>query len=126
MPRKMSDVARELEDLARLPPGITRDMMPADWVPPPLPHGITIKVDPRTDNIIVANEDLGFCVTRRAIADNIHLPLFRPALAQLVEILSDPVLMARVKEASISDHLAFRKADDLKHLPSPTVFDGAR
>jgi len=128
MPRKMSDVVRELEDLAALPPGITRDMMPADWVPPPLPHGITIEADPLTDNILVGNEALRFCITRNVIEDNLHLPLFRAGVTRLVGILSDPVLMARVKEASISNHLArFQKAEDLKLPPSSTtVFDGAR
>ena len=98
MPKKMSDVVRELEDVAMLPPGFTRSMMPADWVPPPLPHGITIEADSRTDNILVGNGDLRFCITRNAIDDNIHLPLFRTGLERLIEVLSDPAEMSRLKE----------------------------
>jgi hypothetical protein len=121
MPKKMSDVVRELEDVAMLPPGFTRGMMPADWVPPPLPHGITIEADPLTDNILVANEALGFCISRAAIDDNIYLPMFRESLAQLVDTLGDPALTRSVQEAAgvkvqFMTHLAtFEKAEDLKH-----------
>jgi hypothetical protein len=95
---RIDDIARELLYIAALPPGVTRDMMPADWCPPPLPHGITIRVDWVADIIIVANDDLGFCITRNAIDDNIHLPIFRTGLERLIEVLSDPAEMSRLKE----------------------------
>lgn len=49
-----------------------------------LPCGISIWLDRRTNNIVVANDQLGFCVTERAVRDGLHSTQFAPALAGLI------------------------------------------
>lgn len=57
---------------------------------PNLPHGIVIYVDKRTDNILVGNEDLAFCVTRKAVERGMHLHQFKPTLDKLIALLDSP------------------------------------
>ena len=46
-----------------------------------LPDGVRAWVDPQgTDNIIVGNDVLGFCVTRKHIDDNQHMQFVKETL----------------------------------------------
>lgn len=54
----------------------------------PLRAGYYVKLDKKTDNIIIANERLGFCITKHYVEDNpeTYLESAQIYLAQLVNI----------------------------------------
>lgn len=65
-----------------------------------LPLGISITIDYVTDNILVGNDDVGFCITRANIDDNLYLAIYDETLPRLIEIASDPALIKAVTETS--------------------------
>jgi hypothetical protein len=66
MPKTLNDVRNDLLKLC------------------PLPEGYSITCDYRTDNLLVDGPTLGFCVTRKAIDDNLHTRWFGPSVALLI------------------------------------------
>jgi len=57
---------------------------------PELPYGISIKRDLKTDNLLVGNDDIGFCITLKAIQSGIHLSQYEPTLDRLIAVIEDP------------------------------------
>lgn len=64
-----------------------------------MPHDIRLWVDRGTDNVLVCNRQLGFCVTRQAMRDGLHKQAFLSTLKVMVETLNDPVELARAQRA---------------------------
>lgn len=56
---------------------------------PNLPHGIKITVDKKTRNLLVANDDLGFAITNKAISQGLHLAQFDPCVDHLIRLLDE-------------------------------------
>lgn len=62
-----------------------------------LPHGIWIRPDHSTGNILVTNEEVGFCVTAQAMKDGLYKTQFPAALKFLINIAADPEKIEEVK-----------------------------
>jgi hypothetical protein len=61
-----------------------------------LPAGYYIKLDTATDNILVLNQRLGFCLTGRYVKDHpnqTYLPAVQKNLEHLKRVTNDPELV---------------------------------
>lgn len=64
-----------------------------------LPAGYYVKLDTQTDNILIANERLGFCVTSLYVKDHPNQSYLRAAqknLEHLKRVTDDPDLVPRL------------------------------
>ncbi len=79
----------------------------------PLPPGWMVMVDEATDNIIVTDNNIGFCITRKAIDDNIWPNKVGPLLAMAVG------LSVRDGERRMTEFGPISTLHDLQNPPSP-------
>lgn len=54
----------------------------------PLPGGIRLWIDYTTDSILIGNNDWAFAITRKAIADNLHILYAQQALPELLKCMT--------------------------------------
>jgi hypothetical protein len=56
-----------------------------------MPAGWAVTVDPTTDNVLVANDKIGFCITRKALDDSVWQHQIRPTLDAALALSDEEV-----------------------------------
>ena len=53
------------------------------------PKGVKFTIEPTTDNLLVGNDELAFCITRKAIDDNLYKAQYLGGMAALMDAMEN-------------------------------------